>query len=240
MSKKQEADMNGFSKKRMQVVLVGETPLLIHNFSHKAKAQMLAKQVKVTFPKEAKDPIEQYTAATYYIDEEGKEIPCPAPMRMITEGKVNEFISLFSDHMKTLQKIENPIYGTPARGIKASAVRAGKSMGYKMVDLRCSFFIDREYIEIHGEREMNESIVRISQNTTDIRFRPMFSNWWIEFEVTYNELAFSRQQIIDLFNAGGTTCGIGEWRNEKGGQYGAYRVATAEEIAKLKTGIQAA
>ena len=37
---------------------------------------------------------------------------------------------------------------------------------------------------------------------------------------------YSLEQIVNIINAGGYACGIGEWRPERDGQYGMFHVAT--------------
>ena len=40
----------------------------------------------------------------------------------------------------------------------------------------------------------------------------------------HNAAVVSLEQLVNMFNMGGFACGIGEWRIEKGGTFGAYHV----------------
>jgi len=52
----------------MQIALVGDSPLIVHAWSDKAKRMMLDKQMKKAKPvKEAKDPEEQYRDSLYVV-----------------------------------------------------------------------------------------------------------------------------------------------------------------------------
>ncbi len=42
------------------------------------------------------------------------------------------------------------------------------------------------------------------------------------------------QQIASMYEFAGFACGVGEWRNEKGGEMGRFHVASVE-IARKKT-----
>lgn len=44
-------------------------------------------------------------------------------------------------------------------------------------------------------------------------------------KISYNVNGqYSLEQILNIINAGGYACGIGEWRPEKDGQYGMFHV----------------
>ena len=52
-------------------------------------------------------------------------------------------------------------------------------------------------------------------------------NWSVELVVSFNKNGnYSLENIINIINAGGYVCGAGEWRPERDGQYGMYRVLT--------------
>ena len=84
--------------------------------------------------------------------------------------------------------------------------------------------------EINGTPEMREDMVRIGMGTADIRYRGEFKNWSTILTIRYNERAMSLEQIINLFNIGGFSCGVGEWRPSKDGSYGMFHVATQNEL----------
>ena len=68
-------------------------------------------------------------------------------------------------------------------------------------------------------------MVRIGMGTADIRYRGEFPNWYADIVVSYNVNGqYSLENIVNMINAGGYICGIGEWRPEKDGQYGMYHI----------------
>ena len=73
---------------------------------------------------------------------------------------------------------------------------------------------------------MREDYVRIAHGGPDVRFRPEFKDWTMTFEMEYNENTYSIEQLINFINLGGFSCGLGEMRIEKGGNFGSYEVKT--------------
>ena len=84
-----------------------------------------------------------------------------------------------------------------------------------------------QLVEVKGcKPEMRSDMVRIAMGTADIRFRGIFPKWYMDLQVSYNANGvYTLEQIINLINLGGFSCGIGEWRPEKDGNYGMYHVA---------------
>ncbi|MCC8014663.1 MAG: hypothetical protein LIO87_05660 [Eubacterium sp.] len=97
------------------------------------------------------------------------------------------------------------------------------------MEARGVFYIDSDengMVEISGDAPvMHEDMVKIGMGTADIRYRGEFKKWSIDLTISYNENgAISLENIINMINAGGYCCGIGEWRPERDGQYGMYSI----------------
>jgi len=123
-------------------------------------------------------------------------------------------------------------YGFPSGGFKAAMTRAGKQLGYTMVDLKGWFFIvpdDREtnLVEIIGTPRMRTDMVRIGNGTADVRYRPEFPEWGAVLTIQYNEKCISLEQVVELIALAGFSCGIGDWRPEKAatGTFGTWKIA---------------
>jgi len=233
-AKKASVELGKIDLNTIELTLIGDSPLIMHKFSHKAQAEMLAKQCKITMPKEAKDPDFQYESGTYYIDENGAEIDDGIDMSLIPEGRIDVFNTQVKAHIEKIKKLENPMFGMPAVAFKACAIRGAKSLGLVMADMRGAFHIPTEFVQVHGERSMRSDMVRISMGTSDVRFRPEFRTWWATFFITYNAGVVTPHQLLNMFNSGGFSCGIGEWRPEKGGSFGMFHVASEEEKKACK------
>lgn len=190
---------------RAKITLVGDSPLISHKWSEKAKRSMLDKQMKkAKSAKEAKDPWRDFCESLYWLT--------PMP------GEPTEADILAAK------------FGFPTIGFKASAVDACSHVdGVTKVEARGAFHLDGEMVEIEGTPTMREDMVRIAMGTADIRYRGEFKSWRCSFVIRYNTNVLSLDQIVNLFNTAGFALGVGEWRPQKDGSFGMYHVATAEE-----------
>lgn len=120
--------------------------------------------------------------------------------------------------------------GFPAVGFKASMVRGAKQLGINMTDSRGMFHVMEDedgLIEIKGEHEMREDMVRLATGVADIRFRGCYPKWSAEITIRYNAAVVSEGMLAQFLNCAGFSCGIGEWRPEKSnsGSFGLFQVA---------------
>lgn len=189
----------------IHVPIVGTAPLLVHRFSEKAKRQMLDAMQGRKSPKQPKDPAAEFEGAFY--------------------------------------RLEDGAPGFPALAFKAATVGGARFYGkdVSMTALRQFMFLHgeigddgRALCRIEGEATMREDIVRVGNGGTDIRYRPQFLAWWTVLEVTYVTSALTRDSILSLIDAGGMGVGVGEWRPEKKGDFGTYRVDSDRAIEVIE------
>lgn len=209
-TKKQEAIViPAIELERVAIKVVGDTPLIMHKWSEKAKREMLDKQMKVAKAKghDAKDPVADFINSMYWLEGEPEDKTEEGFEAAIASG--------------------NARFGFPSVAFKASAVSgAYRAKATKdKVSMNAAFHIDGDMVEIQGIPHMREDMVRVGMGTADIRFRGEFSEWSAILPITYNAGAISLEQLLNLFNLGGFSCGVGEWRPEKSGSYGMYHVA---------------
>jgi hypothetical protein len=131
-------------------------------------------------------------------------------------------------------------YGFPAAAFKHAAVGACRFVDAKMTEARGMFFVtgdpDVDMIQIYGADPVpREDMVRLQGKTADIRFRPMFTEWACPLDLEYDASVTSPEQLANLINRAGMGVGVGEWRPEKNGDFGRFRVATSKtEITKYQ------
>ena len=217
MAKKNEAaiiEIKPINIVTTTVRIAGDTPLIMHRWSEKAKRMILEKQMKKTksSAKEAKNPVEDFIESVYWM-----------------EGKPSEYTEeAFDEACRNGAR-----FGFPVTAIKQATISSAYRNGITkdMASLRGAFFIAGEGSELLAEVKgcvptMREDMVRVGMGVADIRFRGEFANWYMDLQVSYNANgAYTLDQIINLINVGGFSCGIGEWRPEKDGNYGMYHVA---------------
>ena len=196
-----------------KIRIVGDTPLIMHAWSEKAKREMLEKQMKVTKSKarEAKNPVEDFIRSMYWLSPMPKDMTIEAYDKAIEEGAR---------------------FGFPITAFKQAAISAAYRMGWAKdkMSLRGAFFIDgdeNQMLEIKSDKPvMREDMVKVGMGTADIRYRGEFPNWSADMTIKFNANGqYTLEQIINIINAGGYVCGVGEWRPERDGQYGMFHVA---------------
>lgn len=186
---------------RAEITLVGDSPLICHAWSHKAKEQMLAKQMKkAKQAKEAKDPEQDFWDSLYILQDDADRNP------------------------------SKMVFGFPSVGFKAAAVDACSHVeGVTKVEARGAFHIVGDMVVLNGHPQMREDMVRIAMGTADIRYRGEFREWSTTFTLRYNASVLSIEQIVNLFNTAGFAIGVGEWRPQKDGSFGMFHVGTHQE-----------
>lgn len=197
---------------KVEMRIVGDSPLIVHAWGVKAKQMMLDAQMGKTKTKARpkKDPFDDFMESLYWITERPKESTPEAFDEAVRNGAM---------------------WGFPIGSIKQAANSAAYRMGWvkNQMELRGAYFLRSEYGELARIQgcvpEIREDMVRVGMGTADIRYRGEFGPWFIDFTLEYNASgAMSLEQIINCINAGGFAVGIGEWRPEKDGMYGTYHV----------------
>lgn len=196
--------------------LVGDTPLITHAWSEKARREMLSKQVKAAKAgREAKNPEE--------------------------------------DFLNSLYTMGDGIYGFPAMGVKNCILSAAhKDKGIPRVSVMSGLWLDADMVRtrpalagaicdmpllrIYGTKpEMREDMVRVGSGlnkTASLAYRSQFTTWAINVRGRFNATAINAEQLAFLIQEAGMSYGLGEWRNEKHGMFGAFHLGTvAEESA---------
>jgi hypothetical protein len=182
------------------IPILGTAPLIVHRFAEKGKLQMLNAMQGRKMPKESKDPQAEYEAAFYRLNDGG--------------------------------------YGFPVIAFKAASVGACRFYsGVTMTALKQFMFMSGEpgtggqqLVRIDGEPQMREDVVRVGRGGADLRYRPIFEKWTTELTVTYVVSVLTRQSVLSLVDAGGMGVGVGEWRPEKDGDFGTYRLDPDRDV----------
>lgn len=201
--------------KLVKVRIVGDSPLIVHAWSEKAKKMMLDTQMGVTktSAREKKNPVADFINALYWLTEKPED------------GTEESF-------MKAVKK--GAKWGFPVGAIKQAANSAAYRLKWvkNQMELRGTYFLQSDYgglAEIKGSiPEIREDMVRVGMGSADIRYRGEFKNWYMDLVLEYNASGgMSLEQIMNCINAGGYCCGIGEWRPEKDGTSGRFHIETA-------------
>ena len=206
------------------VQIIGDSPLIVHKWSHKAKEEMLGKQMKkASKGKEAKVPVKDFVDSLYWLDEAGNLLDTPQEIPEELETITND-----TPYEEVDAVIRRGRFGFPTCAFKASAIDAGYQQGViaKKTTARGAFHILGEFAVIEGIPEMREDMVQIGgmSKVADIRYRPEFKQWKTTLTIKYNKSAITPEQIMNLLNYGGFANGVGEWRPSRDGSFGTFHV----------------
>lgn len=198
---------------RFGVWLVGDTPIITHAWSEKAKREMLQKQVKGTKPgKEPRDPRADFVSSLYEMTDGVYGFPATGIKNAIMSAAHKDKGIARSDAMKALW-------------INAEMVRVRPALAGAICDM--------PLIRIHGSApEMREDMVKIGaglNKTANLAYRAQFTTWAMKVTGRFNPTVITADALAYLIQDAGMGAGLGEWRNERRGMFGAFHLATEGE-----------
>lgn len=195
--------------------IVGDTPLITHAWSEKARREMLVKQVKATKPgKEPRDPQADFVSSLYEMGDGGYGFPATGVKNCILSAAHKD------------------------KGIARTGVMAALWINAEMVRTRPALagaICDMPLLRIWGgDPEMREDMVKIGaglNKTANLAYRGQFTVWGMRVTGRFNAAILSAATLCFLIQESGMAAGLGEWRNERKGMFGAFHLADVEEEA---------
>lgn len=195
--------------------LVGDTPLICHAWSLKARLEMLATQTKaVRDSKAARDPQADFVSSLYEMSEGSGEYGFPLT------GIKNCILSMAHKD----------------RGVPRTTVRASLQLRANIVRVRPALagaICDMPLCRIYGGKpEMREDMVRVGaglRKKATLAYRAQFWPWAIRIVGRVNTRMLPSEALVFLAKEGGSATGIGEWRNERDGIFGSFHPARVNE-----------
>jgi len=195
--------------KRLNLLIVGESRLVVHQFPEKARKQMSDKHAqKATTGRKKRVPEDEYAASMYWLDKNGE----------LTSPKGDPAKHKYG-------------FGFKSVGFKAAAVRAGKeALQMNMTFTRTAFHVMGEFVKIEGTPNMREDVVRVGNGAADLRYRGEFKKWKAVLPIHYNANVISAEQIFNLFVYAGFGVGVGEYRPQNDGNWGRFSVSSTVAV----------
>jgi hypothetical protein len=126
--------------------------------------------------------------------------------------------------------------GVPAMAIKSAVIGAAhKDSGVEKTLVRKALFIEcndsGKVLPMDcDEPEIREDTVRVGQGSADLRYRPYFHRWAVDITWEVDGELLRVEDLLNLIDRAGFGVGIGEWRPEKGGEYGRFEVDRSHGI----------
>jgi len=190
-----EVKLPALAIQKLKVRIKGVSPLIVNAFSAKAKEEMASKQ-----------------QGKARLAKEAKDpVACFNAARYVVNGK---------DCITAI---------TVKKAIMTAATFADEYKSH----IGMSLFVrgsegNGDYIPISGPKpRMREDVVRVGSmtKTADLRYRPEYVDWKADFVVEFNARVLTAEQVLNLVSIAGFSCGICEWRPQKGGgDYGRFEL----------------
>lgn len=202
--------------KEFEMWLIGMTPMIQHSWSHKAKLQMLQKQVKAVKGegKETRDPQKDFLDSLYWMDEQKGHIGFPT-----TAFKLSFLTVAHKD-----------------RGIARSDAKLAIYLKADMVDQRPALAgakCDLPLTRVYGSKPViREDMGNVGSGLTkkaNLIYRAQIDTWAVKLRGQFNTAMMTHDHLIALAMGSGIAVGVGEWRNERDGSFGAYRLAVSQD-----------
>jgi hypothetical protein len=195
--------------------LIGESPLITHAWSEKAKREMLAKMVKaVRHVKEERNPQEEFVSSLYHIG--GGQFGFP-----VTAIKKAIWSQAHKD-----------------KGIPKTEVQAGLWLDFKLIQQRPALAgvkCNMPLVRIYGaDPTTREDMVRIKGRggtAANFAYPGEFWLWAMHLTGKFDPERIPPEVLAWLIENGDRATGIGDWRNERSGIVGAFRLADENEAA---------
>ena len=200
--------------KRFSQWIVGDTPLITHSWSEKARLDMLRKQVKAVKAagRQARDPEEDFRNSLYEIRKDVYAFPTTA----------TKLALMSAAHMD--------------KGISKTAILSNVWLDcamYKVTPALAGAVCDMPLTRIYGAKpEMREDMVRVGSGlnkTSTLAYRAQFFPWAAKVSGRFNPTQVPPEALAFLFDEAGRACGLCDWRNEKRGVFGAFHMADEQE-----------
>ena len=191
--------------KILSIPVVGESRLVMHRWSKKAREQMLRKQMGMpALKKEKKDPHQDFLESAYQSTEGWYGFPATA------------FKSACVDACRYVEGITMVM----ARGTLFVVPDGEDPEGISLV-------------RIEGDGpHLREDMCRIDMGTADVRHRAEWRSWRTVINIKYNANILTAAQVFNLASIAGLHCGIGEGRPrapKTSMDWGMFRLASEAE-----------
>lgn len=198
---------------KLQIKIVGTSPLVVHAWSEKARTIMLNKQKGTASKgKEKKNPVEDFKASLYRLPNgEGFGLPATA-IKSAAVTAAND-VELKKTDMRRAFHVLGDL-------VKINAPPITEPITQEDIEHAPEIAFEHK----HGA-SMRCDMVRLAMNTADIRFRAQFPVWSVTFVVEFNSRVISADQLVNLYRVAGFGVGLSEHRPEKNGSWGRFDVA---------------
>jgi hypothetical protein len=223
------------------VKIVGTSPLIMHAWSAKAKRQILEKEFGnlIKKMKEPRNPAEDFASSMYWLTPMPDELTYESVEKALETARFGFPVTAFKKAAisaayrmgwtENMVSLRGAFFIVPDTNMYYSG-NLVISPDHKQIDIIPNTPVRMPMVEIHSDPPiMREDPVVLGgmSRSADLRYRGEFNNWSATLTVRYNRSGrYSLEHILNFINAGGFVNGVGDWRPEKDGENGTFKVDT--------------
>lgn len=205
-AKPKSTEIDIIELKRGQVVawILGETPFYANRVAEKAKRELLLPRGRLTTAQRATslkhDPLAEYRSSPYISRDDS------GPTRIMMTASA------------------------PKKALAQAAIDMPTGVARTQINRLC--YVPEAYIPIWGVPRLAMDVVRQADinRTPDIRTRARIDRWASKVTIMFAEPMLNEKKVAVLLAASGMLCGIGDWRQEKGGgSNGLFRLVADDD-----------
>lgn len=214
--KTEEISIVEIQKGRVDLCVLGASPLILNRMSEKAARELLMPRKKTAADKASNlkhDPIAEFRASFY---------------------------RAIGDKAETRLMMPATAFKGALRSVAVDIPGAAKAQIGRLT------YIEGDYVNIYGAPRLFMSITRSADmnKTPDVRTRAIVPAWAARISITYIKPLLKEVAVVNLMAAAGVMRGVGDWRPEKGsGNYGQFTIVSPDDEtfgALVKAGGRAA
>lgn len=205
--KVEKVEITQIKTRKVMFSIVGVTPIIVHRFAVKAwRELLLPSRKKNRAEREANlkhDPVAEFRGCLYL--NRNKQTPT--------------------------------MFHLPSGMIHQSTAAAALDMpGATRASIERLVSVSTPDLFLYGLPYLKADMIRNSDpnRTPDVRIRPCLPRWCIkDIQMEYKVDPLNDSQILNLVAAAGVICGLGDYRPQKGGTFGKFRLAEANDAELL-------
>lgn len=202
-TKPSEIDILAIRRSSIDAHILGTTPFIFNRMAEKARRELLMPKGRKTRADRAQSlkhvPLDEYRASVHRWRDIDDE-----PTRLCF----------------------------PAPGFKGAMMTAALDLpGVSKSEIGRLVWVEGVSISIFGVPQIFMSVVRSADinRTPDIRTRAILPRWACKLTINFVQPKLNGQAMTNLLAAAGVTCGVGDFRQEKGkGSYGQFEICAPD------------
>ena len=214
----------GVKRHEITTLVIGDAPLVCHNFAQKQRLAVLAKHMgEASAGRDKKVPFENYMGARYRLSDGTDGVPAGGIKACIVDGFGKDVGVALTKARGAIRVVADDPATNLVRIHHAS--NPDKS-DYPFDDI--DVLTDDEY---YSAPRLREDVVRNASGVIDIRHRPEYWPWALRLTIQFLPQIASVNQLLQAVARSGFTIGLCEWRpgskESKSGSLGTFRIATS-------------